>query len=104
MVARKKNFAWERMFNSNSTMIEHMFSKIQNCTSLGSVGFLRERQGNFSHKNMHLLHASAGDREIFWDGEHRPDCADSIPYGTLDFEKMGNKSYEGKIFMDAPVN
>ena len=32
-----------------------MFSKMQNCASLGSVGFLRERQGNFCHKNLHLF-------------------------------------------------
>ena len=32
-----------------------MFSKMQNCTSLGSVVFLRMRQGNFCQKNFHLF-------------------------------------------------
>ena len=62
-VAQKTDFAWEwikwknreHTFNVNSIMIERMFSKMQNCTSLGSVGFLRERQGNFCHKNLHLF-------------------------------------------------
>ena len=50
------------------------------------------------------LHASAGDREIFRDGEHQADCDSSIPWCMADIRKVADKSYEGKIFKDALVN
>ena len=50
MATLKNNFAWDKIkwknqeetFNSNSITIERMFSKMQNCTSFGSVGFLHD--------------------------------------------------------------
>ena len=57
--------------------IERMFSKMQNCTSLGRVGFfLRERQGNFCQKNLHLFSCL---RTMFWSYETLPECKNAYP-------------------------
>ena len=53
--SRKKPNWRGTLFNLNSVTIERMFSKMQNCVSLGRVSFLRERQGDFCQKNLHLF-------------------------------------------------
>ena len=45
-----------------------------------------------------MPHASAGHREIIWDGKHRADCDSSIPWCMADIKKMADKSLEGRIF------